>query len=76
MDFKAPDIAGTFIFYIIVKKQGRILKMEDSIRSFTIHVRSFNESGLYDAVLLEEHPGNGKLYTKKDDFKKIWRLRR
>ncbi len=75
MDFKAPDIAGSFIFYIIVKKMGRILKMEDSIRSFTIHVRSFNESGLYDAVLLEEHPGNGKLYTQKDDFKKIWRLK-
>ncbi len=75
MEFQAPDIAGSFIFYVIIKKTGRLLKMEDSIKSFVMHVTSISEAGEYDAVLLKEYPENGKLYTNKIDFKKTWRLK-
>lgn len=37
-EFLAPDIAGTFIFYAIISKPGRKLKMEDCTISFVIHV--------------------------------------
>lgn len=75
MKFQAPDIAGSFIFYVIIKKMGRLLKMEDSIKSFIIHVTSEWESRRYDAVLLNEFPENGKLYTDKIDFEKTWKLK-
>lgn len=75
MNFQAPDIAGSFIFYFIIKKRGRILKMEDSIREFIFHVTSEDDIESYDAVLLEESPPNGILFTDKKDFVKIWRLR-
>lgn len=75
MKFQAPDIAGSFIFYIIIKKADRLLKMEDSIRSFILHVKSKHQAKGFDAVLLKEYPENGKLYTNKIDFEKTWRLK-
>lgn len=74
MDFKAPDIAGSFAFYLIVKKRGLILNMDDAVRKFVLHVASEDEPS-YDAVLLEESPPNGILFTDKKDFIKTWRLR-
>ncbi len=32
------ETAGVFIFYIIIKKEGLLLKMEDGIKSFVLHV--------------------------------------
>lgn len=75
LDFQAPDFAGAFISYIIIKKEGLLLKMEDSIRSFVLHVREEASPSACDAVLLEEYPENGKLYTEKTDFEKVWRLK-
>ncbi len=75
MNFQAPDIAGSFIFYLIIKKRGRILKMDDSIRKFILHVTSAYDTVSYDAVLLEESPPNGILYTDKMDFLKNWKLK-
>lgn len=75
LDFYAPDFAGAFIFYIMIKKEGLLLKMDDSIKSFVLHVSNKALPGACDAVLLEEAPENGKLYTEKRDFEKVWRLK-
>lgn len=75
MAFQAPDIAGSFIFYLIIKKRNRILKMDDSIRKFILHVTSADDVVSYDAVLLDESPPNGILYTDKKDFVKKWTLK-
>lgn len=75
MNFQAPDIAGSFVMYLVIKKKGRILKMDDSIREFFIHVTTEDRYAPYDAILLEEDPPNGKLYTDKYDFKKTWKLK-
>lgn len=75
MNFQAPDITGSFAFYVIIRKSGLILNMEDSIRKFILHVASEDNAASCDALLLEESPPNGILFTDKKDFIKTWRLR-
>lgn len=75
MDFTAPDIAGSFIFYAVLKKQGGILKTEDTVASFVIHTAGGEKEKTCEAALLKESPENGKLFTDKANFTKKWTLK-